>query len=122
MTREDVFVHVLSCFGTQPDYPWSDDNAVLRRADNRKWYAIIMAVGRDRLGLSGEGTVDVINVKCDPLLISSLRAQEGFHPAYHMNKDKWITARLDGSVPAEPIAALLEISYSMTETGKRKKK
>ena len=121
MTREEVFAHVLSCFGTRPDYPWADDNAVLRRADNQKWYAIIMAVRRDRLGLSGGGTVDVINVKCDPLLISSLRAQEGFHPAYHMNKDRWITARLDGSVPAETIAALLDISYSMTETGKRKK-
>ena len=36
-----------------------------------------------------------LNVKCDPLLIGSLRQKPGSFPAYHMSKTQWITAVLD---------------------------
>jgi len=121
MTRQDVFDYAKKEYGTEPDYPWLDDNAVLRHADNNKWYALVMAVGRDKLGLSGDGTVDVLNVKCDPALAGSLRMQEGFHPAYHMNKDKWLTARLDGSAPADELKSLIDLSYDLTAAKKKRK-
>ena len=44
-----------------------------------------------KIGLTGEGEVDILNVKCDPILSGSLRMQPGFFPAYHMNKEKWIS-------------------------------
>lgn len=122
MTRQDVFDYVKKTYGTDPDYPWMDDNAVLRHSDNNKWYGLVMEVGRDKLGLSGDGTVDVLNVKCDPMLASSLRQQNGFHPAYHMNKDKWLTARLDGSAPDDEIKSLIDLSYELTASKKRKKR
>ena len=52
----------------------------------------------------------ILNVKCDPMLAGALRAQEGFHPAYHMNKEKWLTIRLDGSVPDAEIEKLIDLS------------
>ena len=58
--------------------------------------------------------IDVLNVKCDPLLIGSLRLKPGFYPAYHMNKDKWISIAMDGSVPSEEIKELVELSYQLT--------
>lgn len=122
MTRQDVFDYVKKKYSTEPDYPWMDDNAVLRHADNHKWYGLVMAVGKDKLGLSGEGSVDVINVKCDPMLAGSLRQQDGFHPAYHMNKDKWLTARLDGSAPDDEIKNLIDLSYELTANKKKGKK
>jgi len=122
MTRQDVFDYVKKKYKTEPDYPWFDDNAVLRHADNNKWYGLVMAVGRDKLGLSGDGMVDVINVKCDPMLAGSLRMQEGFHPAYHMNKDKWLTARLDGSAPDDEIKSLIDLSYELTAAKKKARK
>lgn len=121
MTRQKVFDYVKKTYGTEPDYPWMDDNAVLRHADNNKWYGLVMAVGRDKLGLSGDGTVDVLNVKCDPMLAGSLRQQDGFHPAYHMNKDKWLTARLDGSASDDEIKSLIDLSYELTAMKKRRK-
>lgn len=78
-----------------------------------------MEVGRDKLGLPDSEITDVINVKCDPFLIGSLRGQPGFHPAYHMNKEKWISIRLDGSVPDEKIKDLIDLSYQLT--GPKKK-
>ena len=114
MNRKEVFAFVKNRFETEPDYPWFDENAVLRHKDNKKWYGIVLQVGKDKLGLTGEGFIDVLNVKCDPILIGSLRHEEGYHPAYHMNKDKWLTIRLDGSVPAEEIQNLIELSFELT--------
>ena len=71
-------------------------------------------------GRSGSPTnvdkiVDLLNVKCDPILIGSLRQQKGYFPAYHMNKDSWISILLDGSVPSDEIKNLIEISYNLTK-------
>ena len=38
-----------------------------------------------------------------------------------MNKSSWITAALDGSVSAETIELLLDVSYELTKTKTRRK-
>lgn len=114
MDRQQVFDYVKQRYSTLPDYPWADQNAVLRHCRNKKWYALIMEVDREKLGLLDTGTVHVLNVKCDPMLIGSLRMREGFHPAYHMNKDKWISIRLDSSVTENEIRNLIDGSYDLT--------
>lgn len=100
INRDVILNYAFSTYGTEPEYPWesSPDNAVLRNTMSGKWYAIIMCVKRQILGLDSDGFVDVMNVKCDPILVGSLRMKNGFLPAYHMNKDKWISILLDGSV------------------------
>ena len=119
MDRQQVFDFAKQRYGTEPDYPWKDENAVLRHAD-RKWYAVVLKVGRDKLGLEGNEIIDVINLKCDPLLIGSLCTQDGFHRAYHMNKEKWISIRLDGSVTEEQIKNLMDFSYELTRSKVKK--
>ena len=39
-----------------------------------------------------------------------LHSRPGFFPAYHMNKEHWISAALDGSVDAELRALLARAS------------
>ena len=52
-------------------------------------------------------------------MIGSLLDEEGFFPAYHMNKNNWITIVLNDSVPDEKIYSLLELSYhSVAPSGK----
>lgn len=120
MNRSAFLEWVRQEYGVEPDFPWSDNNAVLRHKGNKKWFALLMDVGRDKLHLPGEGTVEILNIKCDPILIDSLRTQEGFHPAYHMSKEKWITLRLDGTIPAEQIQSLTDLSYQLTNIKPRK--
>lgn len=57
---------------------------------------------------------DVVNVKCDPALVGSLRNKAGYFPAYHMNKENWISILLDGSVPMDEIQELVALSYHFT--------
>ena len=44
MERKDVFSWVKEVYGTEPDYPWNDWNAVLRHKGNKKWYGVVLEV------------------------------------------------------------------------------
>lgn len=122
--RKDLLEFAEEQYGTEPEYLWasSPDSAILRHSDNQKWYALFMEVQRNRLGLSGEDLVDVLDIKCDPILSGSLRMQEGFLPAYHMNKGNWISILLDGTVEKEAIFPLLEMSFELTASKGTKQK
>ena len=87
MTRQELFTWIHQQYGTEPEYPRHDWNAVLRHNDNNKWYGVVLEVSTDKLGLPEAGIVDVLNVKSDLLLIGSLRGQKGYFLAYHMNKE-----------------------------------
>ncbi len=93
-----------------------------RHNDTKKWFAMIMDIPKSRLGLGAQDIIDVVNLKCDPLLIGSLRMEQGFYPAYHMNKENWITVALDGSVPGDKIKMLVDMSYELTMKKALKKK
>ncbi len=117
VTRQDILRYAQEAYGTEAEYLWEDTPtaAVLRHKTNRKWYAVLMEVPKGRLGLSDEGIVDILNVKCDPLLIGSLLKSDGFLPAYHMSKAHWISILLDGSVPLADMVSLVDLSFQMTE-------
>ena len=104
MDRKGLEQLIFDTYSVEPDYPWMDtpESAVFRHAANRKWFALVTTVPKSKLGLPGQQPVDIVNLKCDPILIGSLRAEPGFYPAYHMNKENWITAALDGSATTPP--------------------
>lgn len=111
--RERITQYVQDRYGTEPEYLWAryPNYAVFRQPASRKWFAIIMDIPRNRLGLEGGEDVDIMDVKCGPLMVGSLLAQDGFLPAYHMSKSSWISILLDETVPDEQIYPLLELSY-----------
>ena len=81
-----------------------------------------MDVPKNKLGLQGEEMLKVVDFKCDPILIGTLREEPGFFPAYHMSKDSWITVALDGSVSDDKTKMLLDMSYEANDTQKHAKR
>jgi len=116
MTREELTEWIFDEYSVEPDYPFPKDDVtcVFRHTDNRKWFGIAMAVPYRTIGINRDGNVDILNVKCDPIVMGSLRGKPGFCPAYHMNKDKWITILLDGSAEKKHIVALVGMGYGLT--------
>ena len=114
--REEIFEYVKKQYGTIPEYLWSSspDSAVLRH-HNGKWYAVIMNVERSKLGLDGDDTVEIIDVKCDPEMTGMIIQTYGFLPGYHMNKQHWITILLDGTVGESKILDFLDLSYDLID-------
>ncbi len=116
MNREEICKYVYEKYHTSFEYLWKKYPfyAVLR-GENQKWYGIIMNVPREKLGLTGKEEVDILNVKCPKELVGSFRMSPGILPAYHMNKENWLTILLDGSVSKEKILQLLDWSHDLVE-------
>ena len=127
MNRQTIYDYIRKKYKTAPDYPWPkyDDNAVFRHEDNRKWFALVMDVQGDRLGLCERGgeAVSVVNLKVDDLFFRDMIIQQdGIMPAYHMNKLHWITVLLDGTVPENTVFDLIDMSFRATASGNEKSK
>ena len=123
--RDFVFTYMKKRYKAEPEYPWRkyDTNAVFRHGDNKKWFALVMRVQKNKLGLEGDAYVDVINLKTDDMFFRDmLIQQEGILPAYHMNKQNWISIILDGSVPDDKIFPLLGLSYDSVAPKRRNKR
>lgn len=116
MTRDEIIAYAAERYSTDAEWPWDDENFIFRHAGNRKWFAVAMRVPYRRLGIDREGPVDIIDVKCGPLLMDAYRRQPGILPGYHMNKDHWITILLDGTAEDALIRELLEISFDLTNS------
>ena len=121
MNRNELETFIKETYNAGADYPWLKypNYEVFRHSDNQKWFALIMDVPKSKLGLQGTETLDVVNFKCAPLLIGSLREESGFFPAYHMNKKHWITIVLDKEVDEPLVQQLLEESYGLVEKLKK---
>ena len=123
--RHEVLDYARRKYGVSPDCPWKkySDYAVLRHSDNNKWFALVAAVSRDRLGVSGAGEIDVVNLKVDdPYFRDVLLRDDGIVPAYHMNKTNWVTVFLDGSVSSDRVYDLIDASFMATASAKKKER
>lgn len=120
--RDEIIKFITEFYGDKPEYLWAKtpDYAVFRHQTNQKWYTIIMTIPYDKLGVKKDETVDIINVKCDHIMMGSLLDENGFYPAYHMSKTHWITIALDGSVDTQKIKTLIDISYELTDVKPKK--
>ena len=121
--RESVLRFAADNYKTNPEYLWKSapEYAVLRHQDNKKWYALIMNIPKEKIGLSGKEYIDILDIKADPVMIGSLLMEDGFLPAYHMHKGNWITVLLDGTVDDGMIFFLLEKSFELTASKKKQK-
>ena len=120
MNRKEIFAYVKYKFNTTPIYKWMKhpNYAVLQHERSGKWYGLIMNIPKSKIGLGEEEMIDIINVKCDPDMREFLRNEEGILPAYHMNKEHWLTIVLESSFPKEEIYNLIDISYKLTQVSK----
>ena len=114
MTKDELIQYVGERYSTDAEYPWADENYIFRHRENRKWFAVGMCVSYRKLGIDCDGPVDIVDVKCGPILMGAYRGQPGILPGYHMNKEHWITILLDGSAEESMIKELLELSYDLT--------
>ena len=122
MTKQQFLEYCLNTYGTSPDYPFDEDfeTAVLRHDENRKWYALVMRVSRRKFGFDSDEAIDVVNLKLPVEMFGSFGTADGVYPAYHMNKDHWMTVALDSGVEEETIKDLLAISYELTADRRKK--
>lgn len=116
MNRKELESYIVDKYSVEPEYPWQSapSFAVFRHSNNKKWFAVIMTITKDKLGFDSTETINVVNLKCDPLFMGSVLNETGIFPAYHMSKTHWISVLLDGSVEKEKLEWLLDLSFDLT--------
>ena len=92
----------LSFHGSEETFPFGFETSVFKVAGK------MFALSR----LDGEPLS--VSLKCEPQLAEQLRAA---HPCitagYHLNKRHWNTVVLDGSLPEQTVADMVEDSYDL---------
>lgn len=123
MTKQDFLEYCLNTYGTSPDYPFDEDfeTAVLRHADTRKWYAIVMRVSRRKFGFDSDEVIDVVNLKLPTEMFGSFGAADGVYPAYHMNKLHWISVLLPDA-PEDIVQFLVNVSFEATKDKRKRQR
>ena len=123
MTKQDLLEYCFNTYGTSPDYPFDEDfeTVVLRHADSRKWYAIVMRVSRCKFGFDSDEVIDVVNLKLPTEMFRSFGAADGVYPAYHMNKDHWVSMLLPDASD-ETIQFLVNVSFEAIKDKRKREK
>ena len=100
--RNRVMSECLAKSGSVEDYPFGDEVAVFKVA------------GRMFALLSLGPAPGSVSLKCDPARSVALRTRyAAITPGYHLNKRHWNTVALDGSVPDDELAELIDHSYDL---------
>ena len=72
-----VIRYVREKYQDELQFLWNrfPNNAIFRRQDNAKWYAALLILQKQKLGLDEEGTVDIIDLRIRPEEIDDLNHQ-----------------------------------------------
>lgn len=114
--REEIEKYINENYDNLQEYPWDEypNYTTFKHKNNKKWFDLIMNVPFEKLKINKEEITNIINLKNIPEMIGGLRMERGILPAYHMNKEHWITILLDGTVSKEKIFELIDVSYELT--------
>ena len=113
-----VVEHIKSEYGANPEFLQPDHYpgyAVFRHNNNKKWFALVATISSKSLGQKEDKTIDIINLKFDKnQTYDFAETSDHIFPAYHMNKNNWITIWLDGTLPNGLIFELIKKSYLLS--------
>lgn len=114
ITKEVIHYIETTCNG-ELEFFWkkTPNNAIFRHKENKKWYAALLTVKADKLGIDSDELVEIIDLKNTPEEIEKIVDNELYYVGYHMNKNHWFTIVLDGRVPLETICKCIDISYHL---------
>jgi len=116
--KKKVIKFIEDFYSIEAEFLWADtpNFSIFRNKRNKKWFCVLMEqLPKNKFGFIGEDRVDVINIKIDPMMKTLVMDSVGIHPAYHMNKEHWISVFLDKSVKFSNIKQLITLSYDLID-------
>lgn len=116
MNRSEMEAYIVETYSTEGEHLFARyPSFQIFRHHGKKWFAVIMDIPRKNLGLTGQGEISVVNLKCDTRLIGAFREEPGIFHGWHMNKAHWLSVALDGTAEKEKIKFLVDMSYELTK-------
>lgn len=109
---DEVIFYIRSKYGDELEYLWEKfpSYAVVRNKKNKKWYALIAEIEKNKLVGESKELVWVLNLRCDRDIVDNVN----IFPGYHMNKKSWISINLCGNIDIEEVYNLIDRSYLLS--------
>lgn len=110
-----VIKFVEQTYDNQLEFLWKKfpKNAIWRRTDTKKWYALLMIVPGTKLGLDSDEDITVLGLREKPETIEKLVDNQKYFPGYHMSKKNWYTIILDRGISDSEIMKRIAASYAL---------
>ena len=114
VTKQQAIAYIRNNYGVEEDYPWEDlDAFVFRHRGSKKWFCLFMDVSSGCLGLDDNENITIVNMKAPRDMREDLLREDGIYPAYHMNKQHWISLDLR-EADEKMLGVLVEMSFNPT--------
>ena len=114
LTKQNAIAYIRNNYGVAEDYPWDDSDAfVFRHRVSRKWFCLFMNISASYLGIDDNRVITVVNLKAPRSMRDDLLREEGIYPAYHMNKQHWISLDLR-KANEKMLEVLIDMSFKAT--------
>lgn len=113
---QEVIRYIQEKYHDDLEYLWKKfpKNAIWRNQHNQKWYGALLVLSERKLGIDSDRMVEIIDLRYQKDQIRYIFDQKTVFEGYHMNKEHWITMKLDGSVPIQKIYQLIDNSYQLS--------
>ena len=116
---QQVIDYIKNKYNDELEFLWPKfpNNAIWRRKDNQKWYALIVSLRKNKLNLKGDELIEIINVRTSEDNLKLIDNKSIFK-AYHMNKKHWITLIMNNSLDNTFVFNLIDKSYILANNKK----
>lgn len=113
---KEIIKYIKNKYNDDLEYLWKNfpTDAIWRNKKSGKWYGLLLVIEESKLGINSKNTVEIIDLRYQKDNINKIIDNKKIFGGYHMNKNSWITIKLDGSVDIKEIYKLIDNSYSLS--------
>ena len=121
---KEIIKYIKEKYNNELEFLWEklDETAIWRNKTNNKWYGLMFKLKKNKLGIKSEEITEVINLRFQKEKINEIIDNKLVFPGYHMNKNSWISIKLDNSLKINKIIELIDNSYILSLGNKINKK
>ena len=111
-----LIAHVQQTYGDELEFLWpkAPFTGVWRHAASQKWYGLVARLDQAKLAPTlPTKEVEILNLHATPAQVTALVNHQQYFPAWHMNKQHWLTVILNDQVADTTLFELLAASYQL---------
>lgn len=113
---QSIIKYIKEKYNDNLEFLWKKfpNNAIWRNKDNNKWYGLLGTIPETKLGLKSDNIIEIINLRYPKETIQNIIDNKHIFKGYHMNKNNWITIKLDNNIDIEKIYKFIDNSYKIS--------
>lgn len=114
---KEIIKYVKEKYNDDLEFLWKkfpNKNAIWRNKTNNKWYGALLVLSERKLEIESDKIVEIIDLRYPKDKIKQVIDNDKIFPGYHMNKESWITIRLNGDMSTKKIFELIDNSHKIS--------